>query len=149
MNATEVLSKLGLSGDLIAQILGQNAVVPIQRRYREKAALGKKRANEVGRYYKKIFAFEDFKLCLYVWCGHRWCAQILDRDDREVRKETIYDNFTIYGDVVDVGPCLEIGWETSYNGEQWPAIRTRNEAMEAVCNFLYASNVACYGTVYN
>ena len=54
--------------------------------------------------------------------------------------------------------CLEIGWK-KYNGihrfRNWreeryaPTIHTRDEAMKAVCNFLYASNVAFYGTVYN
>lgn len=151
----ETFSKLGLSDDLTAQILGQ-VVVPIQRRWREKAAIGRKRANEVCKSYKKVFAFEDFKLSLYVWEGVRWCCKILDCDDI-IREAKLDDDYEKYGDVVNVGPCLEIGWE-KYNGinrfahfPRWyePTIHTRNEAMEAVCTFLYASNVAFYGTVYN
>ena len=96
MQVAEIFSKRGLSDDLTAAILGQ-VVVSLQRRWRKKAAIGKKRANELGRSYKKIFAFEDFKLCLYVYeLIPRWCAKILDCDDI-IREAKLHDNYEEYG----------------------------------------------------
>jgi len=161
------LRTLGFCDDIVSRILG-HVVVAIQERWR---SIGRRRAFEFSPRYRSRFTFEDQAFVLYVWrtARNEWNIEEIRRYKKVHRRYTegnwcaqsesleIADSER-WGDVRDAGTgypsLLEIGWH-AYRGVPRDCDpfegteHTKNEAIEAVRMFVYAHNVARYGTVYN